>query len=257
MPTDLETIQSYDDNAESWATRQRSKKSKSHIFLEKPAMYSELPNLSGKSVLCLGCGSGEECQTLKEKGAENVVGIDISKGLIEQAKFAYPDIKFEVMDMERLSFPENTFDFVYSSLVMHYVPDWRPTLKAVQKVLKSGGEFIFSTHHPIRFAAESSKNGEILKSELGFEWSDDDSYVKVIGDYLNPHQIKDLWFDKIKVTYYHKPVSDMVNEIIETGWLIEKMSEPRSTESVKKLHPRFYEINQKIPLFVIFKLKKG
>jgi len=56
-----ETIKSYNCHAVILAERMRSGKNLSHDFLEKPAMYKKLPNLKDKNVLCIGCGSGEEC----------------------------------------------------------------------------------------------------------------------------------------------------------------------------------------------------
>lgn len=256
MSTDKSTIESYDEHAQAWAKRMRSKKSKSHTFLEKPAMFAKLPDLEGKKVLCVGCGSGEECQMLKEKGAEKVVGIDISKGLIEQAKYAYPEIEFHVMDMEKINFSKDSFDFVYSSLALHYVQDWRPTLQGAYKILKPGGKFLFSTHHPIRFSFATTKIKDNTKSILGYGIKDDTDEYIVFGDYLNPHEVQDIWFDKIKVKYYHKPFSSLIKEILEVGFSITDILEPKPAPSAEKIHPQFYGINQKIPLFLILEVEK-
>ena len=40
----------------------------------------------GKRILDLGCGFGEHCKLFVEKGAEKVVGLDISQKMIEVAK---------------------------------------------------------------------------------------------------------------------------------------------------------------------------
>lgn len=58
MPTDKKTIKSYNGYAAKWAQKLRSGNNYAHTFLEKPAMYKKLPNLKGKSVLCIGCGTG-------------------------------------------------------------------------------------------------------------------------------------------------------------------------------------------------------
>ena len=89
-------LSSYDDRAREWAERIRSDNNFAHTYLEKPAMYRELPNLKGKSVLCIGCGNGEECAHLLKLGAKRVVGIDLSKELIRIAKEGYPAIGFRV-----------------------------------------------------------------------------------------------------------------------------------------------------------------
>ena len=149
MGTDKRTIKSYDDYARKWVERMRNGDNVAHDYLEKPAMYSKIPDLAGKSALCIGCGSGEECDHLKTLGAKKVVGIDLSQGLLEIARESYPEIEFHLMDMESIDLPESSFDFAYSSLVMHYIDYWTATLKGIYRVLKPGCRFLFSTHHPI------------------------------------------------------------------------------------------------------------
>ena len=48
-------------------------------LLEQPAMAELLPNLSGKAVLDLGCGFGQNCKDFVCRGAKRVVGVDISE----------------------------------------------------------------------------------------------------------------------------------------------------------------------------------
>jgi len=107
MPTDTKTIQAYNRYASVWAQRIRSGKMFSHSCLERPAMLAKLKNIKGKSVLCLGCGSGEECKCLKNLGAKKVVGVDICKGLINVARKSYPELEFYEEDIEKLAFLVN------------------------------------------------------------------------------------------------------------------------------------------------------
>lgn len=154
-------------------------------------MYKKLPNLKDKSVLCIGCGTGEECEHLKSLGAKRVVGIDTSKGLIDFAKKSYPDLEFHVMDMEKLNFTDDSFDFVYSSLTMHRVKDWTKTLRGVYKILKKGGTFVFSTHHPVKWGAEVNRSKEKDLFLIGYE-KYESGEGKVFGDYLNTRKIDDI-----------------------------------------------------------------
>lgn len=246
----------YDQNAERWSKRMRGQKSIAHKYLEKPAMYSKLPNLEGSSVLCLGCGSGEECVYLKERGAKRVVGTDTSKGLIEQAKYAYPGLEFLEMDMRHLSFEPESFDFVYSSLAIHYVQDWKSVFSAVHKILKRGGVFLFSTHHPIKWAAQADKKGASSSFTMGYTKREDQNDYEVYGDYLNERQITDVLAEGLKVTYYHKPLSSILSDIRDSGFEILDFAEPKAVPKAASERKDFYEIHQKIPLFMIFKLKK-
>lgn len=255
MPTDLETVNSYNQNAKKWAERLRGGKNIRHEYLEKPAMFAKLPNLKGLRILCVGCGSGEECQRLKELGASEVVGIDISKGLIEQARYSYPDITFEVMDMERINFSVESFDFAYSSLALHYLKDWQSVLEGVFRVLKPDRKFLFSTHHPIKWAAESQTLKNESKITLGYALKGDGKY-EIFGDYLNSRKIDDIFFDKLRVSYFHKPLSEIIREILKSGFQINDFLEPKPSDSIKKERPDFYAVHQKIPLFMIFELKK-
>lgn len=250
MPTDKKTINEYNKNNGEWLKGNGF----GHSHLEKPAMYKELPNLNGKSVLCIGCGAGEECEHIKSIGAKKVIGIDISKGLIDIAKKNYPMLEFYVMDMERLKFENESFDFVYSSLVMHYVKDWTKVLKEVRRVLKNNGIFLFSTHNPVYWSSERKKD-KFGKSQL-LGYSEKDGIYVTHGDYLNPRKINDVWFNNFKVTYYHRPISLLLKDILKSGFKIEDCIEPKPLDSVKKLDLNFWIKANKIPLFIIFKLKK-
>ena len=47
-----------------------------------------------------------------------------------------------------LPFPDDTFDDVTASLVLHYLEDWGPALAELRRVLKPGGRLIVSVDHP-------------------------------------------------------------------------------------------------------------
>ena len=48
--------------------------------------YSLLPDLTGKSVIDLGCGYGENCREFARLGASTVVGVDISSKMLQVAE---------------------------------------------------------------------------------------------------------------------------------------------------------------------------
>jgi ubiquinone/menaquinone biosynthesis C-methylase UbiE len=252
MPTDKKSIQEYNKNFKEWL----EKKGIVHSHIEKPAMYSALGSVRGKTILCLGCGAGEECAYIKSLGAKRVVGIDISKSLIETAKKNFPDIEFEVMDMEKLNFAKSFFDLVYSSLVLHYVEDWTKTLNKIRRVLKKDKIFLFSTHNPIYWSALKKENGNEKSHVLGYLKNKKTKKTKVYGDYLNIRKINDIWFDNFKVTYYHKPFSSIMENIIKSGFKIIDCIEPRPLNSMKKIDLEYWKKSNKLPLFIIFKLQK-
>lgn len=255
MSTNQNTIDFYNNYAEKWAKHMRSGKNIAHEYLEKPAMYAQLPDLTDKKVLCLGCGTGEECEHLNSLNAK-AVGIDISRGLIDYAKKSFPDIEFHVMNMEQVEFENESFDYVYSSLTMHYVDSWGKVLSEMHRVLKPDGTFLFSTHHPATWGAERTRTEDARTSLLGYKKDKKANTAEVVGDYLNTRKIKDVWFGDFDVMYYHRSLESIFKDITDSNFLLSKFLEPKSIESVKAVDVVFGKIHDKIPLFMIFKLKK-
>lgn len=239
----------------------RSGGSFSHTHIEKPVMYEKCNRLlPGHSVLCVGCGSGEECHELQKMGPSKVVGTDISAGLIEEAKKGFPDIEFYVAKAEdHTQFADASFDVIYSSLVMHYVADWRAALKDFYRILKPGGTFVFSTNHPLRWGMDLLRKPGSRVSTLitGYTVEPKSQRVKVFGEYLNAYMKRDRFMKKIHVELFNRPISQMWHEITESGFEIADMVEPKSVQKdIPANFQGFAKATQKIPYFIIFELRK-
>lgn len=248
----------YENFAEEWAQRMRDGKNITHEYLCKPALFDAIGNVVGKVVLCVGCGSGEECKKILDLGATKVVGIDLSPSLIEIAKRNYPEIDFFVLDMEEMDF-DISFDLIVSNLTMHYVPSWTKTLERMKKLLSPEGEIIISTNHPIRFGAETKRMPDKEVFLLGYiRYMNPGEVGDVIGDYLNERKVKDVWFrGRFEVEYYHRPLSAIFADIASSNLKIKKFIEPIPPTWVSQKEKSFYHIHTKIPLFMIFVLNKA
>lgn len=251
MTTDL-----YSKYAKNWSKKRKSGQHFSHDFLEKPAMQAKLPQvLKDQKVLCIGCGDGSECDLLWQKGAV-ITGIDSSLELIVEAKKNYPDLKFLTMKAEEMNFEESTFDFVYSSLVLHYLADWKRFFEDLKKILKPKGRFLFSVHHPIKWSSQTFRSKEFNQFLLGYQKSKKNpSNYQIYGDYLNFHQIKDTLFGKLEITYFHRSFEQIFAEINSSKFKILDVLEPKPIESSKSIKPDFYETYSKIPLFLILEIQ--
>lgn len=94
----------------------------------------------GERILDLGCGTGQLAAEIAARGAE-VIGLDASPEMIEQARRSYPQLRFMVGDAAdfRLAAP---CDAVFSNAVIHWVPDHEGVARAVAGALKPGGRFV-------------------------------------------------------------------------------------------------------------------
>ena len=99
----------------------RERKNNANELFEKPALFSLLPPLEGKTVIDLGCGYGEHCMEYVRRGAAKVVGIDISEKMLAVAKSenSHPKITYLHMAMEDISSIHEKFDMAVSSLAIH------------------------------------------------------------------------------------------------------------------------------------------
>ena len=111
----------------------------------------------GMRVLDLACGPGTLSKPLAvgvAPGGE-VVGVDLAPGMIELARArGISNARFEVMDIERLSFPDASFDAAACGHGLQFVPDLTRTLREAHRVLVLGSRFAASvpvqggTHRP-------------------------------------------------------------------------------------------------------------
>ncbi|MEJ0072650.1 MAG: class I SAM-dependent methyltransferase [Candidatus Saccharibacteria bacterium] len=258
MSTDERSIAWYNQNAENYTNHVRNPDdSIYHSLYEKPAMYGLLPDLTSKAVLSLGCGSGEDCNYLRQQGASRTVGIDISEGLVGIAKKSYPECEFQVMDMEHLAFDDSSFDFTYSSLAIHYIEDWRQVFAETYRVLKPNSYFLFSCNHPVYSAMEVVKDdGDTRVRELSRTRTKHDDSVKVVGDYMSRKALIEDGADTMAVTTWHKSLGEISAEATGAGFMIANLVEPRPLSKMKEPSPTNYETLTRIPYFVIFRLWK-
>lgn len=263
MATDKNVAEYYNANAELYnAHVNNAEESVYHSQYEKPAIRSQLPELNGLDVISIGCGSGVDAQWLKDNGANRVVGVDISEGLIDIAKREHPGIEFRVMDMEKLNFEDESFDLAYSSLALHYLDDWQITLKETRRILKPKGMYVFSCEHPIVGAMEDTQEGDVKYKRLGKFKDRSTGERGIYGDYLakdnNGTARKDgiILGEGQIVTNYHRTFSKMVSNITESGFTIKKLIEPLPQEKMAELSPDDYSVLSKIPYFLIWVLEK-
>lgn len=103
---------------------------------------SRLPHGKALKILDIGCGAGFFSILLAKSGHE-VTGIDLTPNMIEEAKLLTAEqsctADFLVMDAEKLSFADNSFDAVIARNVTWNLPHPATAYAEWLRVLKSGG----------------------------------------------------------------------------------------------------------------------
>ena len=246
----------YDSVAEKRQQRLIKGESLPHRFVEKPAMEKMLPSLRGLTGLMLGCGTGEESMLLAQKGALNLTGIDKSEVSIRLAQESYPNHQFQVGDINKLEFPDASFDFVYSSLAIDYTDNPLGVYKEVYRVLRNGGMFQFSVPHPVRWSSEQVLIDGIPTRLLGFAESNDSP--RVYGNYSDyaehDHTFTLSPDDPIKI--WVGPPSMHFQLLKQAGFRIDEFVETRAIEETKDTDAYYYARFSKLQQFSLFQAVK-
>lgn len=191
---------------------------------EWPALKAMLPEMAGKRVLDLGCGYGWHCRYALEQGAREVVGVDISQRMLEEARCrTTPErCRYLHMAMEDIDFPEACFDVVISSLALHYVRDYADVLRRVAACLKRGGDFVFSVEHPV-FTAYGNQDWYRDGEGRALHWPVDRYFME--GE-------RQAVFLGETMTKYHRTLTGYVEPLQRAGFALTGLVEPQPTEQM-------------------------
>lgn len=188
---------------------------------------TNLPELSGKKVLDLGCGYGWHCQYAADQGAEAVVGIDLSEKMLQKARelIDKENVTFEQCAIEDFDANEASFDVIFSSLALHYVEDLSSVFLKASKLLKSKGVLCYSVEHPV-FTSNSSQ-----------DWYYENNKIKhwPLDNYFLEGERKTIFLGS-EVIKYHRTIETQISTLLSEGFEIRSVLEPKpSDEMVEKM----------------------
>ena len=116
-----------------------------------PSLF--IPALECSLILELGCGAAKESSYLSLQGRETV-GLDISNHALRVAtkvtSIYGANVQLVQGDVKALPFKDETFDFIFSTLVMCYFKDLNPLLEEHRRILKFGK--YFALYVPYRYS---------------------------------------------------------------------------------------------------------
>lgn len=117
-------------------------------YSNEPHILEELSQIDfeGKRVLEIGLGQGAEAQRIIQAGAI-YNGIDLTEESVLRVRtrcglFDLPFESIQVMNAEHMSFPNGSFDVVFSHGVIHHSPRIESIVREIRRVLREDGMFV-------------------------------------------------------------------------------------------------------------------
>jgi SAM-dependent methyltransferase len=210
-----------------------------NAYCERPATLSLLPEVKNKRVLDAGCGPGIYSEWLIKHGAE-VVAVDASLKMVELAKRRLggaAEVRQADLGKPLDFLGGSSFDVVLSPLVLEYVEDWQGAFAEFYRVLRPGGRLIFSVTHPLSDYLYYESNNYYETELVGCEWRGFESV-------------------KVHMPSFRRPLSAMLNPLLEAGFYLERIVEPKPTEEFKEADPKHYEELSRLPCFLCVRAGK-
>jgi len=238
-----EVGQFWNGNAAVWTRLARAGYDVYRDHLNTPAFLAMLPDVNGLTGIDIGCGEGHNTRLIARRGAR-LVGIDIADVFIEHALESERQeplgIDYRVASAVELPFPDRNFHFATAVMSLMDVPETDRALSEAFRVIKGGGFLQFSIAHPC-FDTPHRRN---LRNEKGL------TYAIEVGDYFRnlngevsewlfgaaPQELKQN-LPKFKTPRFTHTVSQWLNLLVQTGFVIERVEEPRPTDEVVRTCP--------------------
>jgi 2-polyprenyl-3-methyl-5-hydroxy-6-metoxy-1,4-benzoquinol methylase len=224
-----ETREAWDENAAFWDERMGEGNDFVEILIW-PATVRLLELRPGERVLDVACGNGLSSRRLAAMGAE-VVAFDFSAEMIAHARRRTAEgedrIRYHVIDATDeaalLALGEGRFDAALCNMALFDMAEIEPLFRALSRLLRPGGRFVFSVIHPCFNSAHIAQVAELedRAGEIVTVYS-----VKVYG-YMTatvargaaiPGQPKPH-------LYFHRPLQALLGTGFQAGFLLDGLEE--------------------------------
>ena len=211
-------------------------------LVEWPAERDVLGDVTGRTILDLGCGNGGKLAELARAGAVAGAGVDIGGNFVTDPPAGVELIQGDLSRPDMV--PElrgRTFDRILFLQSFGYTTDPVQTLRAARAMLNRDGFILLTRTQPIRYAVErADRNG----TTLGEEYFSSADYT-----------YRTRWNEHITLTKRTYTMSDLLNVFSAAGLWIETAVEPRLTEDAARRYPHKQAWMNKYLGILIFKLR--
>lgn len=199
------------------------------------------PDLNGKKILEIGCGSGHSLKWCGDHGASELWGLDMSDRQLEHAEKYLcengynPKLYCSPMEQDP-GLPKGYFDVAYSVYAIGWTVDLQGTFNLIASYLKRDGVFVFSWDHPFLHCVdvESEKlifSGNYYETEpFTFYKGENRQQVrrsKKGGSYTIPN-------GGYPLTLFNRRLSDYINALAVAGFAVERAVEETDKTTLER-----------------------
>ncbi len=225
-----------------------------------PAMFAFLGDVSSKTVLDAGCGEGHNTRMLAEQGAV-VAGVDIAEAMIEQARSIEERTKLGISYHHgsycRMPFfADGQFDLVVSFMSLMDGPDYPGAVGEIRRVLKPGGELVFNITHPCFLTPGlgwvTDQTGKKTKLTVA-GYFDREPYIE---RWKFTHSPESASLPLFSIPRFPRTISEYLNTLVDAGFSLVRLSEPRPTEEMCEKHPWLRTWREIAAIFLHIKVRK-
>jgi ubiquinone/menaquinone biosynthesis C-methylase UbiE len=131
----------------------------------------------------IGCGPGHVARYLHDRGVQ-VLGIDLSKGMVEQARRLHPDIEFRQGNMSTLDMDDDSLAGIVAFYSIIHIPREKVThvLREFKRVLRPGGLLLLAFHRGHEIVHRDELWGkQVTLDFIFFERSEMEGYLRTAG----------------------------------------------------------------------------
>ncbi|TFG06040.1 class I SAM-dependent methyltransferase [Candidatus Thorarchaeota archaeon] len=162
----------------------------------------------GGVVLDIGCGTCNNTLLFMKASRTRVVGIDLSRGMLNKACEKGPAPHLIQSSADRLPFKTCSFDFAYMTEVLHHVRDFRATIASAGRALRNHGQLcvVTQSHEQI----DKRITSRFFPSTAGIDKSRYPSIKEIEGTMLDNH------FVKVRNDTHEFATEDLGAEYLET-----------------------------------------
>ena len=138
------------------------------VMMAGRALAETAQAVGDQAVLEFGCGTGRNLAALKAAGARRLAGLDLSEGMLAQARARDPAFELHRQDMALPApYPAASFDLALFCLTLEHVADIATPLREAIRVLRPGGRIVVIEIHPFLslggLAAHFTEGGETVR----------------------------------------------------------------------------------------------